>query len=128
MPQFDSPPQAQDRHRPFRLTRQQIWPGCIEIEVEGELDFVVSDQLRAALDAAQEDAPCHVLLGFGGCSFIDSSGLAVLVAAGRALAEHDRLLLYGLHGQVRRLLAVTGLTEHEPLVSLTTVDALPAAA
>jgi anti-anti-sigma factor len=129
MPQFDSPPQAQDHLRPFRLTKQQIWPGCIEIEVEGELDFDVSDQLRAALDAAQEDAPRHVLLGLAGCSFIDSSGLAVLVAAGRALAEHDRqLLLYGLHGQVRRLLEVTGLTEHEPLVSLTAVDALPAAA
>jgi anti-anti-sigma factor len=108
MPQFDSPAASRVGVRPFKLIEQRVWPGCTEIEIEGDLDFAVSDQLRAALDGAQSD-PCHVLLGFGGCGFIDSSGLAVLVAASRALGERDRqLLLYGLHGQVRRILTVAG--------------------
>jgi anti-anti-sigma factor len=109
MPQFEPPTQSQGRlHvRPFGLTERRIWPGCIAIEIEGELDFAVSDRLRAALEISP---PCHVRLGFAACSFIDSSGLAVIVAAGRSLAEHDRqLLLYGVHGQVRRMLALTGL-------------------
>jgi anti-anti-sigma factor len=126
MPQFDLPAQSQDRVRPFRLTEQRIWPGCVEIEIEGELDFAVSDQLRAALEAVQAD-PCHVLLGFGACSFIDSSGLAILVGAGRFLAERNRqLLLYGVHGQVRRMLAITGLAETGLLVSSADPAAPPA--
>jgi anti-anti-sigma factor len=125
MPQLDSPAQSQDGVRPFRLTQRRIWPGCIEIEVEGELDLAVSDQLRAALDVARADA-CHVLIGFSACSFIDLSGLAVLVAAGRSLADRDRqLLLHGTHGQVRRLLMMTGLAKDGLLVSASDADASP---
>jgi anti-anti-sigma factor len=116
MPQFEPRAQSQDRLRPFRLTEQRIWPGCVEIEIEGELDFAVSDRLRAALDVPPD--PCHVLLGFGACSFIDSSGLTILLDAARSLAEHDRqLLLYGVHGQVRRMLSLTGLTENGVLLA-----------
>ncbi|MET0557204.1 MAG: STAS domain-containing protein [Solirubrobacterales bacterium] len=83
MPQLNPPTASQSRIRPFRLFEQRIWPGCLEIGIEGELDLAVSDQLRIALDAAQAE-PCHVLLSFDDCGFIDSSGLAVLVAAGRS--------------------------------------------
>jgi anti-anti-sigma factor len=125
MPQFASLTQSQDCVCPFRLRERRIWPGCIEIEVEGELDLAVSDQLRAALERAQEES-CHVLLGFGACSFIDSSGLAVLVAAGRSLADHDRqLLLYEVHGQVRRMLSVTGLAESGMVASWKDAAASP---
>jgi anti-anti-sigma factor len=111
MPQFEHPAQTRERVRPFKLVERRIWPGCIEIEVEGELDLAVSDRLRSALDAAAA-TPCHVLLGLGACEFIDSSGLAILAAASRAFSARDRqLLLYGVHGQVRRLLSLTGLTE-----------------
>ena len=117
MPQFDSPAPSQERVHAFRLSEQRIWPGCVEIEIEGELDLTAADQLRAALELAQSD-PCHVLLGFGACSFVDSSGLAVLVAAHRSLAERDRqLLLHGVRGQVRRMLSITGLAEEGLLVS-----------
>jgi anti-anti-sigma factor len=112
MPQIEHPAQTRNRVRPFKLSERRIWPGCIEIEVEGELDLAVSDRLRKALDAGGE-SPCHVLVGLGACDFIDSSGLAVLVAASRAFAGRGRqLLLYGVHGQVRRMLTVTGLTEN----------------
>jgi anti-anti-sigma factor len=125
MPRFASPTQSQDRICPFRLSERRIWPGCIEIEIEGELDLAVSDQLRAALELALEE-PCHILLRFGACSFIDLSGLAVLVAAGRSLADHDRqLLFYEVHGQVRRMLSVTGLAENGLLVSWKDAAAFP---
>jgi anti-anti-sigma factor len=95
----------------FKLSERRIWPGCVEIELEGELDFQVSDRLRSALEAAGEE-PCHVLVSFAGCDFIDSSALAVLVDADREFAARGKqLLLYGMRGQVRRLFAVMGLTE-----------------
>src|SRR5687768_13093723 len=108
MSQLDRPAPTQARPRPFKLSEQRIWPGCIEIQIEGELDFTVSDRLRSALDGARA-TPCDVLLGFAACEFIDSSGLAVLATADRAFAARDKqLLLYGVRGQVRRLLSVVG--------------------
>ncbi|HWC09466.1 MAG TPA: STAS domain-containing protein [Solirubrobacterales bacterium] len=112
MSQLDRPAQTQARPRLFKLSEQRIWPGCIEIQIEGELDFTVSGRLRSSLDAA-EATPCHVLLGFAACDFIDSSGLAVLAAADRAFAAREKqLLLYGVRGQVRRLLSVVGMAEN----------------
>jgi anti-anti-sigma factor len=127
MPQFEHSALTRNRARPFKLNERRIWPGCIEIEVEGELDLAVSDRLREALDAASE-RPCHVLVGLGACDFIDASGLAVLVTASRAFAARGRqLLLYGVHGQVRRMLTVTGLTENGLRVTAGDASALPVA-
>src|SRR4051812_22029098 len=126
MPQFEHPARAREGVRPFKLRERRIWPGCIEIEIEGELDLAVSARLRSALDAAAS-TPCHVLLGLGACEFIDSSGLAILAAASRAFPARDRqLLLYGVHGQVRRLLSLTGLTENGLRVSAGDVSAFSA--
>jgi len=117
MPQIEQPARTQNRQRPFKLSERRIWPGCIEIGIEGELDLAVSARLRTAL-AAAEATPCHVLLDFGDCDFIDLSGLAVLAAASCAFAARGRqLLLYGVHGQVRRMLVVTGLTENGLVVA-----------
>jgi anti-anti-sigma factor len=102
---------------PFNLSESDIWPGCREIEVQGELDLAISDRLRAALGRATAEGR-HVLLDFGACEFVDSSGLAVLVQAQRELGRQGRqLLLYGVRGQVRRMLALTGLGESGLLVA-----------
>jgi len=87
-----------------------MWPGCREIEVAGELDLAVSDDLRRALERAVDRGE-HVLLDLTDCDFIDSSGLAVLVHGHGALRAGGReLLLSGVAGQVLRMLTVTGLT------------------
>jgi anti-sigma B factor antagonist len=93
----------------FKLTERSIWPGCHEIAIEGELDLAVSEELRSALDrAVTEDL--HVLVDLAGCEFIDAGGLAVLVRADEKLRFRGRqLLLYGVGGQVRRMLSVTAL-------------------
>jgi anti-anti-sigma factor len=93
----------------FELSEQSLWPGCLEIEVEGELDLAVGDELRAALDRALERR-LHVLVDLSACEFIDVSGVQTLVRGHERLAAHGcQLLLYGVRGQVRRMLAVTGL-------------------
>jgi anti-anti-sigma factor len=93
----------------FSLQERDIWPGCHEIEVVGELDLAVSDRLRSALDGAVENS-LHVLLDLSGCEFIDASGVTVLLRAHQRLANRGlQLLLFGVHGQVRQVLVVTGL-------------------
>jgi anti-anti-sigma factor len=109
---------------PFNLSEREIWPGCHEIVVEGELDLAVVDRLETALDRAAERR-VHALLDLGACSFLDAGCLGVLVRGHETLRDRRcQLLLYGVQGQVRRLLAVTGVAENGLLVS--SADAMPA--
>jgi anti-anti-sigma factor len=95
----------------FALSEKDIWPGCREIAIEGELDLAVSDRLRAAIERAAKERH-HVLIDLSRCEFIDASALAVLVQARSSLRAHDcQLLLRGVRGQVRRLLSITAITE-----------------
>jgi anti-anti-sigma factor len=117
-------PAARHAVVPFNLSEREIWPGCHEIIVEGELDLAVVDQLEAALARAAE-RQVHALLDLGACSFLDAGCLGALVRGHETLRDRCcQLLLYGVHGQVRRLLAVTRVVENGLLVS--GGDAMPA--
>jgi anti-anti-sigma factor len=110
----------------FALSEKDIWPGCRELEVEGELDLSVSERLRAAIERARAERH-HLLVNLSRCDFIDASALTVLVEGHQGLRECGRqLLLYGVQGQVRRLLSITGVTETGLMATTATPDAPPA--
>jgi len=93
---------------PFKLSENEIWPGCREIEIQGELDLAVSGEFEAALNRAVERGQ-DVLVDLSACAFIDVSGLEVLLRGAQRLRARGRdLLLSGAQGQVERLLSVTG--------------------
>lgn len=93
---------------PFKLSEHEIWPGCREIEIQGELDLAVSGEFEAALDRAVEKGQ-DVLVDLSACTFIDVSGLEVLLRGAQRLRAPGReLLLSGAEDQVERLLSVTG--------------------
>jgi anti-anti-sigma factor len=98
----------------FDIKRTDPQAGCVELRLDGELDFATADRLARALDDA--DRAALVVVGFEGCSFIDSTGIALLVHAHREMAKRGRrLVFYGASGQVSRTLAVTGLTGRWPV-------------
>jgi anti-anti-sigma factor len=100
----------------LRLSEWDGWPGCHEIKLEGELDLTSSGELEAALDRAVSRRD-HVLLDLAACELIDAGGISVLVRGHERLRQRGRqLLLFGVHGQVRRLLSMTGLMESELIV------------
>lgn len=93
----------------FTVTEREIQPGCKDIQIEGELDLAVAGQLDEILSTAASEYS-RVLVGLGGCAFIDSSGIAVLLRArGRMEEEGNRLALYGPTDQVLRVFSMTGL-------------------
>lgn len=93
----------------FNLSQRNFWPGCQEIDISGELDLAVSDELRRSLDDAVAKR-LHVLVDLSACEFIDVSGVQTLVRGHERLgARGCQLLLYGVQGQVARMLSVTGL-------------------
>jgi anti-sigma B factor antagonist len=99
------------RETVFRLVEQSLLPGSYDIQVVGELDKAVIDELRAAIErAASHDL---VLIGLQGCEFIDSSGIATIVQAyNERMANGQRFAVYGATDQVRRVLSLTGLTDN----------------
>lgn len=94
----------------FNVTTQDRRPGCRDIQVEGELDLAVAEQLDEVLTSAVGECSC-VLVGLERCEFIDSSGIAVILRAHKRMeGEGKRLAVYAPSAQVLRVLSMTGLT------------------
>jgi anti-sigma B factor antagonist len=80
------------------------------VTVSGELDVASSPELEREL--ALLDGEEIVVIELGQITFIDSTGLGVLVRAHqRALERGHRLALVRGSGQVKRLLSMTGLDD-----------------
>jgi anti-sigma B factor antagonist len=95
---------------PFKLVEEEISPEACEIRVEGELDLAVADQLVESISCR---SALLVLIDLGGCAFIDSTGIAVVVRADRERSKRGgRVVVHSPSGQVLRVLTVTGLVEH----------------
>jgi anti-sigma B factor antagonist len=96
--------------RTFKLTEKDLRPGFREIQVEGELDLAVTEQLEEALERACS-ADGMVLVGLEKCDFIDSTGIAAIVHAHNRFAERGgRVVVCAPSDQVLRILSITGLT------------------
>jgi anti-sigma B factor antagonist len=78
------------------------------ITVRGELDLATAPTLQRALDA-RPDGP--LVLDLRGLSFIDASGLAVLIRANAARRHPTRLELIP-SGAVIRLLELCRIDQH----------------
>jgi anti-anti-sigma factor len=61
------------------------------VTVSGEVDIASVDVLRSALDEALASHPGSMTVDLTAVTFIDSTGLAALVKAGRALPEPERM-------------------------------------
>lgn len=94
----------------FKVTANDLQPGCRDIQIEGELDLAVADQLDEVLTAAVAECS-RVLVGLDRCAFIDSSGIAVILRAhNRMRGDGNQLAVYAPSDQVLRVLTMTGLT------------------
>jgi anti-anti-sigma factor len=97
------------RMQPFGLSVGEGRPGCLKIDIRGELDLAVADQLSQALASAGEHR--EVLVDLERCDFVDSSGIEAILEAERLLAlEGRQIAVIGAKGQVLRILTVAGLT------------------
>jgi anti-anti-sigma factor len=80
------------------------------IRVAGELDLATSPKLQQACAAAIEPGPATLRLDMSEVTFLDSTGISVLVQAHKQLdAQGGTLVLHGLSDHARRVLEVAGL-------------------
>lgn len=92
--------------------------GDFVLFLSGELEIATAPQVRAALARAEEFDPRRIILEMTGVTWIDSTGLAVLVAARKRLARTGRELVILLTADTPfgRKLAQTGLDRVLPIV------------
>ncbi len=109
----------------FKVSARDLRPGTRDVQIEGELDLAVADQLDEVLATAVEECS-QVLVGLERCAFIDSSGIAVILRAHNRMQEDgNRLVVYAPTDQVLRVLSMTGLTDNS-LVFASAEEALAA--
>jgi anti-sigma B factor antagonist len=92
---------------------------AVELTVSGELDLSRAPALKEELTRALEqlaqtgDTPTRLVLDLQELTFIDSSGIQVLVAARRrCLQQGIELTLRLGDSQVRRVLTLAGVAEY----------------
>jgi anti-sigma B factor antagonist len=86
-------------------------PGAPVVTVSGEIDLATSPELRACLTALVDGGGTDLTLVFGRVSFIDSSGLGVLVGLYKRLRgdASGRLRITDAQPSVRKVFEITGL-------------------
>jgi stage II sporulation protein AA (anti-sigma F factor antagonist) len=77
------------------------------LHVRGEIDMAVSDWFSAELARQIASMPPPIVLDLRGVTFIDSSGLSVLVT----IARTTSLKICGASDAARRVIELAGLSE-----------------
>jgi anti-sigma B factor antagonist len=102
---------APDQHVRITLTTTDEGDRKV-VAVAGEVDPLTAPEFDDALRAAAAESST-VVVDLGAVSFLDSSGLRVIVAAQQELeASGIGLVIRNPSDSVRRVLEISGLTQH----------------
>jgi anti-sigma B factor antagonist len=82
------------------------------VVVGGEVDMATAPQLRDALMTLVEAGVSRIVLDCRGLDFLDSSGIGVLIAVRKRLGDDGVLTLEAPPAHVRKVLELTGVSEH----------------
>jgi anti-sigma B factor antagonist len=87
--------------------------GQWQVQVRGEVDVATSPQLQNELAELLSRDARNLVVDMSGVTFIDSSGLGVLVEILERLQaqQGDAIVLRRMQEPVRRVFEITGLTE-----------------
>ena len=97
---------------PFRV---DVHPerDVVRVVPVGELDLATADLLERELHELRDSGFDHVVLDMHALTFIDSSGIRVIVSEHRFASTSDRrFTLQGVPPIIRRALEVCGLLDH----------------
>lgn len=105
----------------FGISTQPGSDGAVRIVLRGEVDMATAEQIGEATDKAlATDHPAEVVIDLTDVTFLDSTGMRILLTAQRTAGEQGvPLRVTGARGGVVTVLAVTGLLDllsgHDPL-------------
>jgi anti-sigma B factor antagonist len=92
----------------FRTTEESIDGSTQLVAVHGDVDLKTARSFREALDEAATDAKEKLIVDLSEVPFIDSSGLAALIGAHKAIRPTRRVVVISPLN-IRRIFEVTRL-------------------
>jgi anti-sigma B factor antagonist len=92
----------------FRTVEESVDDGTQLVVVHGDVDLKTARSFRAALDEAAQDGKDRLIVDMSEVSFMDSSGLAALIGAQKALGSRARVIVV-CPQNLRRIFEVTRL-------------------
>jgi anti-sigma B factor antagonist len=88
------------------------------LTLNGEVDVYTAPDLKKQLNDAIQSGCVNVIVDLEGVSFIDSSGLGVLVSALRRAREHDGAVrIVCTRENILKIFRITGLDKVFPIFS-----------
>ncbi len=106
----------------------ETWEGTPVVRAEGELDLGTLDQFRTATSEVMRRNPSAVIFDLRQVTFIDSSGLGILLATRKRLgSERSAVTVITQQPAVLNSLSTTGLDRYlcvvpEPLAAAATAS------
>ena len=82
------------------------------IDLTGEINSFAEAQLNTAYSAAEVSSPSTIALNFTGVTYINSTGIALIVSLlSRARKSHLRLVVFGLSDHYIEIFQITRLAD-----------------
>jgi anti-sigma B factor antagonist len=105
-----SPGAMEERAGPAKFVVSDAGNGLVYVAVHGEVDVATAPQLSERLRDAIRSGARRIEVNLAACTFLDSSGLNVLVVAFRdAQSRGGDLVVVKASGSVASVLSITGL-------------------
>ena len=81
-----------------------------DVKITGEVDIYTSDKMKETLNEMVEEKKSEIQIDCKELSYIDSSGLGVLIGILKKLKEEDKnLVVLNARSNILKLLSITGL-------------------
>jgi anti-sigma B factor antagonist len=94
------------------LTVREIRPQVFALDIQGEINAFAEEPLMEAYQQATEKGAKELLLNFAGLTYMNSSGIGLLVTLLiRAQRQKQRLSACGLSDHYRQIFELTRLNE-----------------
>lgn len=103
---------VKDRRFTITMAKSATAPGEQIVPLDGEIDLHVSPRIAATLSAAVKDKPRKLVVDMSKVTYIDSSGLAVLIEAMQNVERYGgKFALAGLQDKVRPIFEIARLDQ-----------------
>lgn len=84
--------------------------GSLTVMLSGELDHHNAAEIRKSLDGMLDGSVRELILDMSGVTFMDSSGIGIVLGRYKRMRERDgKLYLSGLGGSAERILRMAGV-------------------
>ena len=95
----------------FSVGTEALSDGTVVVSIEGELDLYTAPDFERELFAAIGTGAERVVVDLRKCEFCDSTALAVLLGARKALNDRGELVVVANRSDILRVFQITGLDQ-----------------